>query len=79
MNASPIQPGTVVRWRTSRTAGVGQLERLDPDGTAIVRAWLPTRSHMIRTAVDRLTVLPELTEELQRATSVAAHIAAGLR
>lgn len=74
-----LEQGTVVRWRTSRTAGIGQLERIDPDGTAHVRAWLPTRSHTIRTAAGQLTVLPELTEEMRRATTAAGYIAAGLR
>lgn len=79
MNPSDLQPGTVVRWRTGRTAGIGQYAGTDPDGNAIVRAWLPTRSKVITTTPDMLTVLPDLTEDVQRAATVAGHIAAGLR
>lgn len=79
MNPTSIPAGTVVRWRTDRTCGIGQYHRTDPDGTCIVRAFLPTRSKEVRTTPDMLTPLPELTEDVARAATVAAHIAAGLR
>lgn len=79
MNRSDLQPGTVVRWRTGRTAGIGQYAGTDPDGNAIVRAWLPTRSKQITTPHDMLTVLHELDEDVHRAATIAGHIAAGLR
>lgn len=76
---NPIEPGSAVRWRTTRTAGIGQYLRTDPDGTAIVRPFLPTLSKEIRTPTAMLTALPELTEHIRQAATVAAHIAAGLR
>ena len=79
MTRTDLQPGSVVRWRTARTAGIGQYVRSEPDGTAIVRAFLPTLSKEIRTPTAMLTPLPDLDAHIRQAASLAGRIAEGLR
>lgn len=76
---SALEHGTVVRWRTRSAIGLGQIDRIEPDGTVAVRPFLPCRSNTIRTGIDRVTPLPELDTVIGNAARTARLLAEGLR
>lgn len=57
----PLSVGAVVRWRSTRTTGLGQIAALNADGTVTVRTWLPCRTVTVTVPTDRVTPLPHLT------------------
>jgi hypothetical protein len=67
----PLAFGAVVAWRSRRTNGFGQVQRIDPDGRIVVQTWLPSRTH--RVTVDPADVVPLLSlEELPAILKAAA-------
>lgn len=71
--------GSVVRWRTSRTVGLGQIDRIDPDGTVTIRPWLPTKSKEVSTHIDRVVLLRELTSQLIAELDIVQSLEQGMR
>lgn len=66
----PLSIGSVVRWRSTRTTGLGQIAALNPDSTVTVRTWLPSRTVTVTVPTDRVTPLPHLTTAITREASL---------
>lgn len=67
--ATTLAHGDLVRWRTPRAHGLGQLDRIE-GRRAIVRPLLPARSHEIRVALQDLAPLCTL-QDLARTLDAA--------
>ena len=73
-----LPPGMVVRWHTTRSVGLGQIDHVT-DGTVTIRPWLPTKSKEITTTPDRVTPLRDLTALLVSAMDTVRLLEQGLR
>lgn len=57
----PLRVGSVVRWHSTRTAGLGQIAAVNAAGTVTVRTWLPARTVTVTVPTHAVTPLPHLT------------------
>lgn len=69
--AATAPVGTVVLWRTARSAGVGQVVSFLTDGRVMIRPFLPTASKELFTSPELLVVLPDLSEAVTAAYNAA--------
>lgn len=68
----PLRVGSVVRWHSTRTSGLGQIAAVNADDTVTVRTWLPARTVTVTVPTARVTPLPHLTTMVDQAAATAA-------